>query len=69
MRIKELRKKCGLTQEKLAVALGVDRSTITCWETGRSKPRTEVLLKLSNVLGCTVDELLKEENKNERRKT
>ena len=61
MRIKELRKKHGLTQESLAMSLGVDRSTIACWETGRSKPKADGLLKLSVALNCTVDELLKEE--------
>ena len=48
----------GLTQEELAKKLSVDRSTVTKWETEKSLPRAGVLIKLAEVLGCTVDELL-----------
>ena len=61
MRIKELRKQNGFTQEKLALSLGVDRSTITCWETGRSEPRIAYLIMLADMFHCTVDDLLREE--------
>jgi DNA-binding transcriptional regulator YiaG len=38
MEIKELRKRLGLTQEKLAVMLGVSCYTVKRWEQGRCKP-------------------------------
>ena len=28
------------------------------WETGESLPRAEVLLKLSKIFGCSIDEIL-----------
>lgn len=47
----------GITQDQLAEKLGVDRSTVTKWELGKSYPRASLLPKISEILGCTVDEL------------
>ena len=52
----------GLTQKELADKLKVDRSTVTKWELGQSFPKTKVLIELSKIFGCTVDELLKGES-------
>ena len=60
MNIKGVRLSKGLTQEDLAIALNVKRTTVTMWETGNSFPNAIMLKKIANVLGCTVDELLKE---------
>lgn len=46
-----------MSQEKLAEALSMDRSTVAKWETGDSYPRGETLAKLADLLGCTIDEL------------
>lgn len=59
--IKALRIKSGMTQENMSIKLGVDRSTVAKWETGRCSPRADMLIKLAGILNCTVDELLKEE--------
>lgn len=59
MRIKEARLTAGITQEELAARMRVDRSTVTKWENGQSNPKVPVLLKLADILGCTVDELLR----------
>ncbi len=37
--IKNLRKKLGVNQEKLAVLLGVSPGAVAAWEQGRAKPR------------------------------
>lgn len=57
LRIKELREKAGLTQDTVAKALMLDRSTVAKWETGESKPRADKLPELARILGCTIDEL------------
>ena len=54
-----IRIKQGFTQEKIAELLGVDRSTVAKWENGQSDPRIKTLVRLAEILGCTVDELLK----------
>jgi len=57
-RIRELRKAKKLSQQELAVKLGVDRSTIAKWETGTNSPRTDKLRQLAKVLDCSLEELL-----------
>lgn len=57
MAIREKRIEKGLTQDELAAALNIRRTTISMWETGNSMPRGEVLIKLAKVLGCTIDDL------------
>ena len=60
-RIKEQRKSCGLSQEKLAELVGVSRQAVTKWETDQSAPSTEKLFKLAEIFGTTVDLLIKSE--------
>lgn len=57
--IKELRLSKSMTQEQLALAVGVSRTTVTMWEAGESMPTSNKLPKLAQVLGCTIDELFK----------
>ena len=57
-KIKQLRKERNLTQESLASILGVERTTVTMWETGQNVPPTKHLVPLAEALGCTVDALL-----------
>ena len=61
--IRKIRRDRDLTQRELAESLRVERSTVAKWETGKSKPNSEMCIKLAAVLGCTVDELLKGEEK------
>lgn len=56
----KLRTAAGLLQKDVADKLGVDRTTVTKWETGEILPRTDKLPALAEVLGCTIDELFKE---------
>ena len=50
-RIKEYREKKRLTQQELADRLGINRVTITQWETGKSNPRPVIFPKLIKALG------------------
>ena len=54
----ELRKKAGLSQSELAWQLGVTNKAVSKWETGKAKPGTETIRKLSGVFGISVDTLL-----------
>ena len=62
-RLKDLRERKKLKQEDLAERLGVVQSTISMWETGNALPRSETLKRLAKILGCTIDELLKNTGK------
>ena len=56
MNIRELRESAGLTQGELSAELGVKRSAVSMWEIGKSRPRTEDLPKLAEVLHCSIDD-------------
>lgn len=58
--IKVKREKYKFTQAYIAEKLQIDKSTVSKWETGESKPRAEKLLQLAQIFDCTVDELLKD---------
>ena len=60
--IKKFRNKAVLSQESVAAHVGVGRSAVAIWETGKTSPRAEALPKLATLLGCTVDELLTEQS-------
>ena len=53
-----LRHARALTQESLAKAAGVPRSTIANLESGEGNPSLTVLVKVANALGAPIDELL-----------
>lgn len=61
LKIREYRKKAGMTQEQLAKKMNVDQTAVSRWETGETKPFRKIHKKLARVLGCTVDDLLKED--------
>ena len=57
-KIKELRKKKGLTQEDLANALNVSRQAITKWESGDGSPDIENLKNIALYFHVSVDYLI-----------
>ncbi|MCI9086890.1 MAG: helix-turn-helix transcriptional regulator [Clostridia bacterium] len=56
-KIKDKREAAGLTQNRLAETLGVDRSTIAKWETGEALPRADKFPLLAKILKCKIDDL------------
>ena len=59
--IRNLRESLGATQQDMATALGVDRSTIGKWEAPGSYPRPKFLKAIADYLGCTIDFLFESE--------
>ena len=59
--IAKLREDGGMSQSELGSLLGVTNKAVSRWENGRGYPDTSLLLKLSEILGITVDELLRGE--------
>ena len=64
-RIYELRTQKNLSQGDLAEALDVSRQSISKWETGSSVPELDKLIKLSQLFGVTLDELILEKKPEE----
>lgn len=54
----ELRKQKGMTQEQLGELLGVTNKTVSRWETGAYLPPVEILQRLSDLYGITINEIL-----------
>lgn len=52
------RKKAGLSQAEVAVALGISSAAVCQWETGKTAPDSRKLPKIAELFNCTVDELL-----------
>ena len=48
-KIIDLRKKRGLSQEELAITLGVSRQAVSKWETDESTPDTAKILSLIHI--------------------
>ena len=59
MKFKTFRESQNMTQDELALKLNISRSSIAMWESGKSLPRTELLIKLADIFGCTIDELVR----------
>ena len=59
IRLCELRRRQGLSQEALAERLGVTRQAVSKWETGESLPDIDRLIALSEVFCVSTDYLVK----------
>ena len=57
-KLKEMRIRAGMSQEKLSEKVGVSRQAITKWETDKGAPDMDNLMALSDLFGVSVDELL-----------
>ena len=55
MKIKDRRQAQGVTQEHIANILDVNPSHISNIECGRANPSLTVLVKIANILQCSVD--------------
>lgn len=57
-RIQQLRKNLGLSQEELGQRLLVSRQTVSQWETDQTIPTIDNLIRLREIFGVSVDEIL-----------
>ncbi|WP_253904833.1 helix-turn-helix transcriptional regulator [Adlercreutzia sp. ZJ473] len=57
--LRHLRAAHGMTQEQLAVLLGVSRQSVTKWESERAYPEMDKLLSLCQIFGCSLDDLVR----------
>ncbi len=56
--LKEERENSNFTQEEAAKRIGVSKSIISKWETGKSYPSLENLSKISETYGVSINEIL-----------
>lgn len=65
-KLSRLRKENNYTQEQLAELLGVSRQAISKWESDTTYPETEKLIRLSDLFGCSLDYLLRDDLEEDR---
>jgi transcriptional regulator with XRE-family HTH domain len=58
-KLKTERNKKGWSQEELAEKLFVSRQSVSKWENGQNYPGIEIIIKISDLFGLTIDELLR----------
>ena len=58
-RLLQYRKDSGLSQEELAEKIGVSRQAVSKWERSEASPDTDNLIRLAEVYGVSLDELLR----------
>lgn len=56
--LQHLRATRNMTQEQLAMLLGVSRQSVTKWEAEKSYPEMDKLLKLCQIFDCSLDDLV-----------
>lgn len=61
-KIKELRYENSLTQEQLAEILGIAKNTLCQYEKNKANPSLEIVLKIADYFGVSVDYLLGRED-------
>lgn len=62
-KLKSARQNVNLTQEEVADRIFVSRQTISNWENGKTLPDIVSVIKLSDLYGISLDELLKGDQK------
>lgn len=56
--IKYLREQKGITQNEMANVFGISQSATGNWETGERKPNIEMIVRLADYFGVTLDDLV-----------
>lgn len=64
--LRRAREKKGLSQKYIAASLCVSAPTVSEWESGRKTPTVDNLIRLSDLIGASVDYLLGREEKSAR---
>ena len=58
MKLKELRKKAGISQIRLAMELNMTQNTISRYENGSHEPGIAELIRIADFFGVSIDYLL-----------
>lgn len=56
--LKYLRERKGLSQREFSAHLGLSRAMVGNWETGERKPEIEMIIRLAEYFGVTLDDLV-----------
>ena len=65
-KVRMLRKEHGFSQEELAEKLNVSRQAVSKWENGQGYPEMEMVLRISELFGVSLDYLFKDDEREEK---
>ena len=57
----DARKKCGLSQERVAEKLGVKHNSISSWENGINSIDIEILFRICNIFNISINDMFSRE--------
>lgn len=57
IKIEKYRHKLNLTQQNLAMKLGVTQGLVSMWESGKATPPTKIIPDLAKILQCDIADL------------
>lgn len=58
--LRQARYNCGLSMKQAAKKLGIDKSTLSRYESGKSKMKAAILLRMADAYNLQIGEFLKE---------
>lgn len=61
MSFRSARKRAGFSIKEVAEFLNINRASVWNWETGKTAPHADILIKLAEKYRCSVDDLLRRE--------
>ena len=61
-KLRMLRKRHGISQSDMAIMLGIAQNSYSRYENGQRQPSIEMLQKMSEILGVTIDDLVDDDN-------
>lgn len=56
--LQDLRSQRNMTQEQLAMLVGVSRQAVSKWESDKAYPEKDKILAICDLFGCTLDDLV-----------
>ena len=62
-KLKKFRENIGYTQQQMADALNVERSTYAYYETGKTSPSLETIMRIKDILNVSLEDLLESESR------
>ena len=65
--LKKLRENCGYTQQQVADALNLERSTYTYYETGKTTPDINTIIKLAKIFNVSYIDIFEQEERDKAR--
>ena len=60
-KLKQIREQKGFSIQEVAIKLNISRITLWNYENGKRKPSFEMLIKLSKIYDCTIEDFIEKD--------